>query len=199
MARTCSLMKYQQWSSQGTRQRPRHCSGCARCLPIRRNGKLTPQKHQGSSSRLKGPRQAFRGSVYLGVVHETLRLYPPVFATERLVTRSDEICGTRIPDGSIILVPYWLLHRDPRPWKRPDAFDRFRFLSGSEPNRLAYLPFGIGQHVCIGAQLAISEATLTIARLVQKFTIGIRADRPVLPVGMLTTGPHLRPTVCLAT
>jgi hypothetical protein len=66
MARTCSLMKYRQWSSQGTRQRPRHCSGCARCLPIRRNGKLTPQKHQGSSSRLKGPRQAFRGSVYLG-------------------------------------------------------------------------------------------------------------------------------------
>jgi hypothetical protein len=66
MERTCSLMKYRQWSSQSTRQRPRHCSGCARCLPIHRNGKLTPQKHQGSSSRLKGPRQAFRSSVYPG-------------------------------------------------------------------------------------------------------------------------------------
>jgi cytochrome P450 len=118
------------------------------------------------------PKARFRPAV----VQETLRLYPPVFAAGRLATRSHEIYGTRIPKGSIILVPFWLLHRDPRIWTRPDAFDPFRFLSGSEPNRFAYLPFVIGQHVCIGAQLAISEATLAIARLAQKFTITIRAD-----------------------
>jgi cytochrome P450 len=89
----------------------------------------------------------------------------------------------------MILLPYWLLHRDPRLWARPETFNPLRFVDKSETNRFAYLPFGIGPHVCIGAQLALSEATLAIARLVQKFSIAIRAGRPILPVGAITTRP----------
>src|SRR5262249_26301055 len=93
--------------------------------------------------------------------------------------------------------PFWLLHRSPRLWVRPAAFDPWRFLSGKEPDRFAYLPFGIGQRVCIGAQLAMSEATLAIALLVQKFTIAVEGDRPVLPVGTLTTRPDHAPAFVL--
>jgi cytochrome P450 len=131
------------------------------------------------------------------VVQEALRLYPPAFMTGRLATKSHEICGTRVPKGSMILFPFWLLHRSPRWWARPAAFDPSRFLSGTEPDRFAYLPFGIGQHVCIGAQLAMSEATLAISRLVQKFTIAITDDRPVLPVGTLSTRPDHPPAFVL--
>src|SRR5262249_31225203 len=123
------------------------------------------------------------------VVQEALRLYPPVLIVGRLAKRSHEICGTSVPEGSMILLPYWLLHRDPRLWAQPDSFNPLRFVDKPETDRFAYLPFGIGPHVCIGAQLALSEATLAIARLVQKFSIAIRADRPVLPVGAITTRP----------
>jgi len=131
------------------------------------------------------------------VVQETLRLYPPGFMTGRLAKQSHEICGTNVPKGSIILFPFWLLHRSPRLWVQPATFDPSRFLDSAEPDRFAYLPFGIGQHVCIGAQLARSEATLAIARLVQKFTIAIKGNRPVLPVGTLTTRPDHAPAFVL--
>jgi cytochrome P450 len=97
----------------------------------------------------------------------------------------------------MILLPYWLLHRDPRIWERPEAFNPWRFVVKSETDRFAYLPFGIGPHVCIGAQLATSEATLAIARLVQIFTICLSADRPILPVGAITTCPDHAPMFIL--
>jgi cytochrome P450 len=95
------------------------------------------------------------------------------------------------------LSPYWLLHRNPRWWPNPGAFDPSRFLGGTEPDRFTYLPFGVGRHVCIGAQLALSEATLAMARLLQKFAIAMTSDRPVLPVGTLSTRPDHAPTFVL--
>jgi cytochrome P450 len=131
------------------------------------------------------------------VVEETLRLYSPAFMTGRLAKQAHDICGTRIPEGSIVLIPYWLLHRNPLWWSTPGAFDPSRFLRGAEPGRFTYLPFGVGQQVCIGAQLALSEATLAMARLLQKFTIAMTSDRPVLPVGTLSTRPDHAPTFVL--
>jgi cytochrome P450 len=131
------------------------------------------------------------------VVEETLRLYSPAFMTGRFAKRTHEICGARIAKGSIVLIPYWLLHRNPRWWPNSGAFDPSRFLSGAEPDRFTYLPFGVGRHVCIGAQLAMSEAILAIARLLQKFTIAMIGDRPVLPVGTLSTRPDHAPAFVL--
>jgi hypothetical protein len=43
----------------------------------------------------------------------------------------------------------------------------------------------------------MSEATLVTARLVQRFVIGIKSDRPVLPVGTLSTQPDHAPAFVL--
>jgi cytochrome P450 len=131
------------------------------------------------------------------VVEETLRLYSPAFMTGRLAKRTHEICGIRVPANSIILLPYWMLHRSRRWWSHPDTFDPARFLHGAEPQRLTYLPFGVGRHVCIGAQLAMSEAVLATARLIQQFDIEMTSTRPVLPVGTLSTRPDHSPTFAL--
>jgi cytochrome P450 len=131
------------------------------------------------------------------VVQETLRLYSPAFMTGRLATQTHEICGTPLPAGSIILLPYWMLHRNPRWWSHPESFDPSRFLNGAEPDRLTYLPFGVGRHVCIGAQLAMSEAVLATARLVRQFSIDLTSTRPVLPVGTLSTRPDHSPAFVL--
>lgn len=127
------------------------------------------------------------------VVEETLRLYSPAFMTGRWARQSHDICGTRVPADSIILLPYWILHRSPRWWSHPDTFDPSRFLHGAEPDRLTYLPFGVGRHVCIGAQLAMSEAILATARLLRQFKIEMTSVRAVLPVGRLSTRPDHSP------
>jgi cytochrome P450 len=131
------------------------------------------------------------------VVEETLRLYSPAFMTGRLAKRSHEMCGTRVAEGSIVLIPYWLLHRNPRWWSNPEAFDPSRFLEDTKTDPLTYLPFGVGRHVCIGAQLAMSESILVMARLLRSFTIAMVSDRPVLPVGTLSTRPDHAPTFVL--
>jgi cytochrome P450 len=131
------------------------------------------------------------------VVEETLRLYSPAFMTGRLANRTHEICGTEVPERSIVLLPYWLLHRNSRWWPRPEVFDPSRFSNGAEPQRLTYLPFGVGRHVCIGAQLAMSEAVLAMARLVSRFNIGMLDSRPLLPVGRLSTRPDYAPRFIL--
>jgi cytochrome P450 len=131
------------------------------------------------------------------VVQETLRLYSPGFMAGRLAKRSHEVCGVEVPEGSIVLVPFWLIHRTPQWWPNPTAFDPSRFLNNADPARHTYLPFGVGRHVCIGAQLAMSEAILAIARLARQFTLTMLDERPVLPVATLTTRPDHAPRFVL--
>ena len=137
-------------------------------------------------------------TVARAIVQETLRLYSPGFMAGRLAKKTHEVCGVEIPEGAIVLVPFWLIHRIPQLWPNPTVFDPSRFLNGSEPVRHSYLPFGVGRHVCIGAQLALSEATLAIARLAQQFTIAMVDERPVLPVATLTTRPNYAPRFVLS-
>jgi unspecific monooxygenase len=61
------------------------------------------------------------------------------------------------------------------------------------PERFAYLPFGAGPRVCIGAQFAVTEAVLVLARLVQAFNVARTSDEPVLPVGAITLQPDHAP------
>ena len=87
------------------------------------------------------------------------------------------------------MVSPWVLHRHVKLWDQPDAFNPSRFLAHEPAHRYAYLPFGTGPRVCIGAQFALTEASLVLATLVQRFAIALADDRPVLPVAVITTQP----------
>jgi cytochrome P450 len=128
------------------------------------------------------------------VVQETLRLYPPAFAIARVARAADEAGGIPVPPGAVVLMAPWILHRHRLLWKDPERFDPARFLPGAPPpERFHYMPFGAGPRVCIGAQFALTEATLVLARLIQTFHIE-RTDRePVNPVAMVTTRPERHP------
>ena len=60
----------------------------------------------------------------------------------------------------------------------------------SEP---AYLPFGAGPRICIGASFALAEASIVLATLLSRFEISLDDDRPVLPLGGVTTGSTIEP------
>ncbi len=132
------------------------------------------------------------------VVDETLRLYPPAYMTARQAAEDHDLCGVRVRRGSIVLMPFNVLHRDPRFWASPDAFDPDRFLGPVKPDRHAFLPFGAGPRVCIGAQLATSEAVLVLARLLRDNDLALDGGGPVLPVGSFATRPSRPSTFRLA-
>ena len=123
-------------------------------------------------------------------VDEVLRLYPPAFLIVRVAKAADEIAGRRIEAGTVVSVSPWVLHRHRRRWDAPDAFDPTRFLPGAPPPaRFAYLPFGAGPRICVGAQFALTEAVLVLARLLQSFRLGLAGPSEVVPRGYVTTQP----------
>ena len=88
----------------------------------------------------------------------------------------------------------WVLHRHRRLWAQPEVFDPARFLLGAPPpDRFAYMPFGIGPRVCVGAQFALTEATLVLASMIQAFQIERADDEPIEPIAIVTTQPDHPP------
>jgi cytochrome P450 len=133
------------------------------------------------------------------VVQEALRLYPPAFTLARQARRADTAGGIAIPPRAVVLIAPWVLHRHRRLWDQPEKFDPARFLPGAPPpERCAYLPFGMGPRVCIGAQFALTEASLVLAAMVRAFHIERADTEPVVPVAIVTTQPDHPPLFRLA-
>jgi cytochrome P450 len=128
------------------------------------------------------------------VVDETMRLYPPAFLIARAAKAADTIAGLAVKPKDVILIAPWLLHRHQKLWRNPDAFIPQRFLAPAPPpDRFAYLPFGVGARVCIGAHFALVEATLALAKLIGAFRVELADPAPVMPIGVVTTQPDHSP------
>ncbi|MDE5444547.1 cytochrome P450 [Bradyrhizobium sp. CSA207] len=127
------------------------------------------------------------------VIEETMRLYPPAFLIARAAREKDNAAGVAIGKGDIIMIAPWLLHRHEKLWDQPNAFVPKRFMSTEAPDRFAYLPFGAGPRVCVGAPFAQAESVLALARLIGAFRVELADTDPVIPHGVVTTHPGHSP------
>jgi cytochrome P450 len=124
-------------------------------------------------------------------VDETMRLYPPAYLMVREAIAADRLPGgLEIAPRTIVSIAPWVLHRHRTLWDAPERFDPSRFLATARaPDRFAYLPFGAGPRICVGATFALTEAVLVLARLLGGFRLAFAGDRAVLPIGRVTTQP----------
>jgi unspecific monooxygenase len=128
------------------------------------------------------------------VVSETLRLYPAAYRIARQAVAKDRAGGIDIPRGALVVIAPWLLHRHRKRWSNPDAFDPSRFMPGApHPPRFAYMPFGAGPRICVGAHFALAEVTYVLGALLREFRVELTDRRPILPVGQVTTQPDHKP------
>jgi cytochrome P450 len=126
------------------------------------------------------------------VIEESLRLYPPVYATVRDAMADDEIGGYHIPARSMVVLSSYVTHRHPEFWPDPEAFDPDRFLperSAGRP-RFAWYPFLGGPHQCIGQEFAIMEMVLAVAMIAQAFRFQLAPGARVEPRPMVTLRPR---------
>jgi cytochrome P450 len=106
------------------------------------------------------------------VVKEAMRLYPPAHEIRREPADDVRIGGYRIPEGSLLVLPTWVLHRDDRFWDAPEEFRPERFLDAdADRPEYAYFPFGGGPRRCIGQQFAMTEAQLVLATIARDWTM----------------------------
>jgi cytochrome P450 len=133
------------------------------------------------------------------VVNETLRLFPAAFTLVRETILPDRIGTLQLPRRTVVMIAPWVLHRHHAFWTDPGVFDPTRFMpEAPPPPRFAFMPFGAGPRICVGAQFAMAEAVLVLAALVQRFHVTLRDERPVMPVAVVTTQPDHAPLFQLA-
>ena len=121
---------------------------------------------------------------------EALRLYPPAALLSRTAVRRDALCGREILPGDTVMLPIYALHRHHLLWHDPDRFDPARFADPRAIDRFAYLPFGEGPRVCIGASFALQEAVIILSTLLARFRFSPVAGRAPKPVLILTLRPE---------
>jgi cytochrome P450 len=95
-------------------------------------------------------------------VEEMIRYNPPVHYFRRTVTRDTELRGVTLRAHDKIAMWYPAANRDEEVFADPERFDVTR-----EPND--HLGFGIGEHFCLGANLARLELHVMIRELVRRF------------------------------
>jgi cytochrome P450 len=124
------------------------------------------------------------------IVQETLRLYPSAWVIVRKALKDDEIDGHRIAKQSLVFLSPWVTQRHAAWWQDPEEFRPERFAPGSSSSlRGAYYPFGLGPHRCVGEQLALLEAKLVLATVVQRYRLRLKEGHSIAP-GVF---PALRP------
>lgn len=125
------------------------------------------------------------------VVEEALRLYPPAGFLTRTARRDDQISGHDIRAGATVIIPVYALHRHETLWDAPSAFDPDRFAPDRAEGRPrgAYLPFGDGPRICVGASLAMAEAVMILAALVQSLHFALPDGATPRPVMWFTLRP----------
>ena len=124
------------------------------------------------------------------IVDEALRLYPPAGIISRTAQKNDTLCDREILTGDTVMVPIYALHRNELLWDDPNAFRPERFEDRKTVQRYAYLPFGDGPRICIGASFALQEAVIILATLLSKFKFKPIKGRDPEPVMILTLRPE---------
>lgn len=107
------------------------------------------------------------------IFREALRLYPPVSFLPRASAVPVILRDKPVAPQDLLIVAPWLIHRNPDHWPCPHAFDPDRFSREEEAQavRHAWLPFGQGERLCVGAGFAMQEAMIVLARVVQQVAL----------------------------
>lgn len=126
------------------------------------------------------------------VLEESMRLFPPVWATNRQAYADDEVAGHQILAGSTVTVSPYVTHRDPKLWEDPERFDPERFTPERSAGRpeWAYFPFGGGPRGCVGRQFAMLEGQIALAMVARRFRLQSIPGHPVEMHPILTLRPR---------
>ncbi|WP_158553945.1 cytochrome P450 [Micromonospora deserti] len=130
------------------------------------------------------------------VVKELLRAYIPTWLMGREVRTHTTLGRWAFRPGQQVMMPVFLIHRDPRWWEEPERFDPDRWLGERPPHaRFAYLPFGAGPRICLGNQIGMLQLVVALATLVREYEVTVadpdgvvmRPEALLIPAGLQAT------------
>ncbi|KAJ1530819.1 hypothetical protein ONE63_005666 [Megalurothrips usitatus] len=107
------------------------------------------------------------------IIKETLRLFPSVPFIGRKLYQDVDLGGYKVPAGSLINIPIYHIHRNPKQWPSPHAFDPDNFLPHrvAERHPYSYVPFSAGPRNCIGQKFALMEEKTVLSYILRNYKI----------------------------
>jgi len=125
------------------------------------------------------------------ILEEAMRLYPPVPFMSREARSRDQIGEVTVAAGTRIIIAPWVLHRHRKLWPDADMFapERFAPQNRGRIPRFAYLPFGAGPRICVGATFAMQEALLALTMIARRFRLTLAEGAEVMPFARMTLRP----------
>ncbi|CAK9164835.1 unnamed protein product [Ilex paraguariensis] len=128
------------------------------------------------------------------ILNESLRLYPPAVAAIRRTKVDAQLGSLKIPRGTELLIPILAVHHDPGLWGDDvTEFNPARFAYGvahAAKYPMAFIPFGVGARGCIGQNLAILQAKLAIAMILQRFSFDLAPTYQHAPAVLMLLYPQ---------
>jgi cytochrome P450 len=110
------------------------------------------------------------------VLNETMRFIPPVAALSRDAIDAHQIGSVSIAAGTNVIIPLSVLNHNKEIWGN-DAHlfnpGRWDVKNRANNNFNNFMPFGGGNRICLGRNLARMEAKLLLSVLLRRFTFSV--------------------------
>ncbi|XP_075980041.1 cytochrome P450 6k1-like [Anticarsia gemmatalis] len=107
------------------------------------------------------------------ILSEALRKNPPIGTISRQCVRDTvlPVGNIKVEKGTKTFSPVYHIHNDPRVYPSPEIFDPERFAKDSKQREEFYMPFGMGNRMCIGARYAKLQMAAGVVHVLRHFTV----------------------------
>ncbi len=114
------------------------------------------------------------------VLKESMRILPDRPTSQRVAAEPVELGPVSPESRQPVIFSQFITHHMPSLFPQPEKFLPDRWLSIS-PSPYAYLPFGAGPRMCVGAPLGMMQFKISLPTILSKFKLSMQA------------GPRFRP------